>query len=45
MIERGALGFAKVVKNRGGGSGGERAAFESAAIEREQTEVIAMFLG
>ncbi len=41
VIERGALGFAEVVQDRGGGAGGERAAFETAAVEREQVEMIA----
>ena len=41
MIERGALGIAQIVQNRGGGAGGERARFEAAAVEREQVEMIA----
>ena len=41
MIERGALGFAQVVEDRGGGAGGQRSVFQAAAIEREQMEMIA----
>ena len=41
MIERGALGFAQVMKDRGGGAGGERAVFQAAAVERQEMEMIA----
>jgi len=41
MIERGALGFAEIVKDGGGGSGGERTIFEAATVEREEMEMIA----
>ena len=41
MIERGALGVAQIVQDRGGGAGCQRTGFETAAVEREQMEVIA----
>ncbi len=41
VIERGALGIAEIVQDRGGGAGCQRMGLEAAAVEREQMEVIA----
>ena len=41
VIERGALGVAEIVQDRGSGARRQRMGLETAAVEREQVEVIA----